>query len=97
MTQGGVVEDMYLGGSLSLRIRFTGVDSIVITGTSKSPVILDICDSDVSFKPMETPVGSLGLPGKRSALNFSAEKFVLDDYFTTPEDFLYLIRGIKNH
>lgn len=85
---GGVVEDIYIGGSLSTRIRFSGIDSILITGKSKAPVFIDITDEVVSFRPADTDINSLGLPGKRAALKPINNKFFLDDYFLSPENFL---------
>jgi aldehyde:ferredoxin oxidoreductase len=32
----GVVEDLYIGGTLSSRLKFTGLDSIVILGESRT-------------------------------------------------------------
>ncbi len=84
----GVVEDIYIGGSLSLRLAFSGVDSIVIHGKSPQPVILDIQNEIVSFKSQEAEITSLGLPGKRSIIKKAAGKFLLDDFFLTPETFL---------
>jgi aldehyde:ferredoxin oxidoreductase len=83
----GVVEDLYIGGSLSSRISYTGLDSIVLYGKSKKPIVLDIQDEDVSFKPADTELGSLGLPGKRStmALDETGETLLLDKYFSPPE------------
>jgi len=84
----GVIEDIYLGGSLSLRIKFMGIDAIVINGASKTPVILEITDGDVAFKSMDVPIDTLGLPGKRSVITFAGEKISHDSFFTTPETFL---------
>lgn len=84
----GVVEDIYIGGSLSLRLKFSGIDSIVMYGRSKEPVILDIHNEEVSFKPQDTEIRSLGLPGKRSIIRRATGKFLLDEYFLTPELFL---------
>ena len=87
----GVIEDLYLGGSLSSRIRFAGVDSIVVHGRSKNPVILDIQDDTVLFSNAEnTNPQSLGLPGKRSMFVYDTEKdkYVLDKYFNAPEKIL---------
>jgi len=84
----GVIEDLYVGGNLSLRIKFTGVDSIVICDKSREDVTLDITNTTVSFKPAETDLHSLGLPGKRSLLNFTGKEFLVQDYFSTPENFL---------
>lgn len=86
----GVIEDIYIGGSLSSRIKFAGLDSIVIYGTSKKPVILDIHNDEVVFKPADIEPGSLGLPGKRSVITFDQnnEAAVLDNYFLAPERIL---------
>lgn len=84
----GVIEDLYVGGNLSLRIKFTGVDSIVICDKSREDVTLDITNTTVSFKPAETDLHSLGLPGKRSLLDFTGKEFLVQDYFSTPENFL---------
>lgn len=84
----GVIEDLYIGGNLSTRIKFTGLGSIVICGKSDTETIIDINNTEVSFKPAETDVQSLGLPGRRSVLDFSGSKFLLQSYFTTPENFL---------
>ena len=46
----GNIEDVYLGGSLSSRIKFFGVDAILIYGKSQEKIILDIKDDIVAFK-----------------------------------------------
>lgn len=92
----GAIEDIYLGGSLSTRIRFAGIDSIVIYGTSNEEIILDIQDSSVTFKDKETNIRTLGLPGKRTILEFEDKKILADQYFTTPEDYLEKIFIEKN-
>ena len=84
----GVIEDLYVGGNLSLRIRFSGVDSIVLCNKSKENVILDITNTSVSFKPEDTDFNSLGLPGKRSLIDMFAKEFLVQNYFSTPENFL---------
>jgi hypothetical protein len=91
---GGVVEDLYIGGGLSSRIRFAGVDSIVVKGVSKEEqLILNIADTNVEFLPKNTDLNSIGLPGKRSVYIFSdlsqiLSKLTLDGYFVTPENYL---------
>ena len=92
----GVIEDIYLGGSLSTRMKFSGIDSLFIFGKSDEKTVLDIQDSRVNFLDEETDLNSLGLPGKRSLLGFKDTKAVLDDYFTTPETYLEKILGEKN-
>ncbi len=66
----GVIEDIYLGGTLSNRIRFAGIDSIVLNGRSEEAVNLEIIDGTVNFYSADTDVSSLGLPGKRSSLTW---------------------------
>ena len=84
----GVIEDLYVGGNLSTRIKYTGVDSIVLYGTAEEKTILDITNTNVSFRPAETDLNTLGLPGKRSLIDLSGEKFLVQNYFSTPEYFL---------
>lgn len=86
--QEGVIEDLYLGGYLSTRIRFADLDSVVIMGVSSEEVVLDLHNNEVSFKGADIAPRSLGLPGKRSFLNFVDNKLILDDYFSPPENFL---------
>ncbi len=89
LNKDGLIEDIYLGGSLSFRIKFAGLDAIVISGVSKGPVYLDICDENVRFiSPDKADIGTFGLPGKRSVLEFTRDKLLLDNFFTTPEAFL---------
>ena len=90
---GGVAEDLYIGGSLSLRIRFCGLDSIVIKGGSTEPIFLNINDTNVEFLEKDTDLNLFGLPGKRSVFAFSdmsqiLSKLALDGYFVTPENYL---------
>lgn len=84
----GVVEDIYLGGNLSTRIKYSGLDAIVIHGTADNEITLDIHNNNVTFiENCENP-SSLGLPGKKSTLVKDNEKALLNEYFTTPGDFL---------
>ncbi len=84
----GVVEDIYVGGTLSSRIRFSGLDSIVLLNKSEKPQVLDITDENVTFRSTEVDPNNLGLPGKRSVIKPVLDKFVLDSYFETPEKLL---------
>lgn len=68
----GVVEDIYIGGTLSNRIRFAGVDAIVFEGRSENPVNIEIIDNEVKFYEAESDIGLLGLPGKRSTLTWES-------------------------
>ena len=81
------VEDIYLGGSLSHRIKFFGVDAIVFAGRAKKPRFLNIAGDAVAFNHSLSEVNNLGLPGKKSSLAFSNNELVLDGYFKT-RDFL---------
>ena len=83
----GVVEDLYIGGSLSSRMAFSGVDSIVFIESAEEPTYVEITNEEVFFKPITTDIDSLGLPGKRSVLKPIKNKYFLDDYFLTPELF----------
>ncbi len=84
----GVVEDIYIGGTLSSRIRFAGLDSIVILNKSDKPCVLDITDENAAFRSTDVDPNKLGLPGKRSVIKPVLDKFVLDNYFETPEKLL---------
>lgn len=84
----GVVEDLYFGGNLASRIKFTGVDAIVIANQAYEPQVLEIFNTKVDFRSEDTDVFSLGLPGKRSSITADKEKVLLGEYFITPEDFL---------
>ena len=90
---GGTLHDSYLGGSLSWRLRFTGLDSIVLTGQAKEPVLIDIVDEAVSFKTADVSLDDLGLPGKQSSLEVS-DKIILDGYFESGES--SLVDALKN-
>jgi aldehyde:ferredoxin oxidoreductase len=95
LSDDGVIEDLCVGGNLSLRVKFTGMDSIVICNESDENVILDITNSTVSFKRPDTDLHSLGLPGKRSLLDFSGKEFLVQDYFSTPDNFLEMGAALK--
>jgi hypothetical protein len=84
----GVIEDIYLGGSLSFRMRFADVDSIVLLGKAKEPLVINIDDETVTFYSADQDLDALGLPGKRSILAPMDNKLLVDRYFTTPEKFL---------
>ena len=82
----GVIEDVYFGGYLSTRIRFSDLDSIVITGNSSQGIVLDIHNESVSFKSDDTVPSDLGLPGKRSILSIQDNALLLDNYFRVPDN-----------
>lgn len=84
----GVVEDIYLGGSLSFRMRFADLDSVVLLGNAKEPLVINIDDEKVTFYSATQDLDTLGLPGKRSILAPVNGKLLVDRYFTTPESYL---------
>ena len=89
LNKDGLIEDIYLGGSLSFRIKFSGLDAILISGVSKEPVYLDLSDEEVRFVSSDkVDTNTFGLPGKRSVLEFTNNKLLLDNFFTAPESFL---------
>jgi hypothetical protein len=57
-------------------------------GQSKEPVVLDIENESVTFKNANTPLGSLGLPGRRSIVALERDRIILDRYFNPPETYL---------
>jgi aldehyde:ferredoxin oxidoreductase len=85
LNDSGTVEDLYIGGSLSLRIRFTDIDAIVLLGKSKEQTILNISNTALEFKKADEDIYTFGLPGKRSVINFTEPKVFLDHEFTTHE------------
>jgi aldehyde:ferredoxin oxidoreductase len=88
LNEGGVIEDMYLGGNLATRLACCGIDSLVLYGRSKERIILDITNTNVRFVEGAESINSLGLPGKRSIIKFFNHKLLLSDFFTTSENFL---------
>lgn len=83
LNDNGVIEDLYFGGSLATRLKFTGLDAILILGKSHDEIILDINNTSVDFRGAEENIFSLGLPGKRSVVNLTDQKVFLDFEFTT--------------
>jgi len=79
----GVVEDLYMGGSLSTRMTFTGLDAIVFLGGLETPTVVSITNSSVEFNLELEQIHSLGLPGKRSTIEAAGEKVMLDKEFTS--------------
>lgn len=82
------IEDVYIGGSLGSRIRFCGLDSILIYGKSPNQVTLDIKNDSVNFYGPEVDIDSLGLPGKKAIIKINQSGYLLDDYFRTPKHLL---------
>jgi hypothetical protein len=85
---GGVVEDIYLGGYLSTRIRFADLDAIVIINKSDQEENIELENERASFRGAGIDLNSLGLPGRRSVLQIKNKQLILDDYFTEGENIL---------
>src|SRR3989338_1263196 len=83
----GSVEDIYFGGSLSFRLKFLGIDALVLSGISKNPVVINI-DDVVSFMKMDEDIKLHGLSGKRSILSLESKGLFLDGYFQASERIL---------
>ena len=92
----GSIEDLYVGGSLSLRMRFAGIDALVICGKAESKTVVEILNTQVTFHGEITDLQSLGLPGKRCVIEHEYNKTLVDGYFTTPENYLEKIFLQKN-
>lgn len=92
----GSIEDLYIGGSLSLRMRFAGIDAIVLCGKAENKTTIEITNTQTTFHNEITDIRSLGLPGKRSVIEHENNKTLLDNYFTTPEDHLENMFEQKN-
>lgn len=75
------IYDYYIGGSLSTRIRFAGIDAIVLLGKSKNETFLEIQNQEVNFLDYGVDFESHGLPGKRSLIEFRTNKYLLDNFF----------------
>ncbi|OGC57257.1 hypothetical protein A3H26_03035 [candidate division WWE3 bacterium RIFCSPLOWO2_12_FULL_36_10] len=94
----GSVEDIYFGGSLSFRLKFLGIDAVVLSGISKNPTVINIDDA-VSFMKMDEDIKLHGLPGKRSIVSLEAKGLFLDGYFQAPERILeqkFVEKNIKS-
>ena len=92
LDRGGFAEDIYMGGALSTRLAFTGVDALVFLGKAMNKTIVNTLDESVHFYDENVDLGSLGLPGKRVVLYQS----VLDKYFSTPQNLLFETLHDKN-
>ncbi len=84
----GVVEDIYIGGNLSTRIKYAGLDALVLLNSARRPLVMDIQNTNVNFYSQDINTDSLGLPGKRSVIDFDGEKVTQGGYFRAPENFL---------
>ena len=83
------IEDLYIGGSLSVRIKCAGYDAIVLLGQSKRPLNISLDENKVDFYDGEHDIMSSVLPGRSSLLKLENSKVLLDSYFETSENFLY--------
>lgn len=81
----GKVVESYLSGRVSLMMRFAGIDSLVITGVSATPLYLSIYPGGVvDFLNSPSAAGDFlksGIAGRRTFLTFSNNRSLSDDYF----------------
>lgn len=82
----GNIEDIYIGGTLSFRIKFAGYDAIVLLGTSDKNVNLAIDANQVKFLSDYQEITASILPGRSSLLRRDQTGLSLDGYFYSPED-----------
>ncbi|MBD3365832.1 hypothetical protein GF360_00645 [candidate division WWE3 bacterium] len=87
--------ELYLGGSLSSRLRFIGLDAVVILGKSKTPVFTEITSGAVNFYDSFEEFSGKSLPGRSSLLSFK-EHLLLDDYFHTKDHLLSFLFAKRN-
>ncbi len=92
----GEIHDDYLGGSLASRIKYFGVDSIVLSGRLNEPMYLELMDDKVVFHNESTNISMLGLPGKRATLLFENHHLLLNSYFKTGDQNLQTLFTNKN-
>lgn len=81
--------DTYAGGRLSLRLKFAGIDALMLESKADAPVVLSITDDRVEYLPLGTDLESLGLPGKRSVIELVNGACVVDGYFAFGEAALF--------
>lgn len=89
-------EDVYLGGSLSSRIKYADLDAIVLIGKADEPTTLDIQNNTVNFIHDPLDQYKLGLPGKRSNLYIEDNNLLIDRYFIPPNNHLTRTLQKKN-
>jgi aldehyde:ferredoxin oxidoreductase len=88
LNSGSVMEDIYLGGYLSTRIRFADLDAIVFLNKSAQETVIELENEYTHFKDAKSEINKLGLPGKKSSLEIIDRSLVLDNYFTEKETML---------
>jgi len=78
----GKVLESYIGGSLGVRLKFTGLDSVVFTGRSKELVNVNIENHSVEF--VNSDLNKVGIPGRRCIIDFERGS-AISNYFTFGE------------
>ncbi len=84
MEEDGTIEDIYVGGHLATRLKFSDIDALVLIGKAKKEVSLDILNGEVTFYENCVELGTLGLPGKRSTVQAIDKSLIIDYYFGEP-------------
>ncbi|MBI4091530.1 hypothetical protein HY419_02125 [candidate division WWE3 bacterium] len=78
--------DSYGGGRLSLRLRFSSFDAIVLEGQSKEPISVSIANKEASFVGSNVNIESLGAFGKFSRISVERESLKIDGTFSFGSD-----------
>lgn len=89
---GESIKNVYLGGSLSTRLQFAGFDALILNGISEDFVFLQIDPQGAVFLDSEESFFKSSLPGRSAKIEVK-EKALLDEYFETPDDFLFKTLG----
>lgn len=88
LNSGNVIEDVYLGGYLSTRIRFADLDALVILNRAAEETTIELENETAKFLTGKPEMSKLGLPGKKSVLEMKGKELLLDEYFTEAENIL---------
>lgn len=79
------VSESYLSGRIGLMMRFSGIDCLVVTGTSSTPVRVSIYPGGVveyfDGESAQENFSKSGISGQRTSLSFGPEQSLSDDYF----------------
>jgi len=82
----GKVVESYLSGRTSLMMRFAGIDSIVIKGSSPTPLYVSVYPGGVvdflEYEGSQEAFLKSGIVGRRSFMAFSGSGSLANDYFS---------------
>lgn len=84
----GKFVDTYVGGRLSVRMGYSGMQAIVFEGRSSERVFVSIINGEVSFASSDSEITKLGVPGQRSVLEVCGDGVLVDRFFKFSEQSL---------